>query len=269
MAETPNTLSCKKLGPTEFGAFVDFACQMRRVGKDASFIHIRGATEKSKVNLPEIMQMMETLLKTQDAVILENTPKNEVLIAVKQDEDRCKNLINGTFYTRFSPHSILASVLPFNDRGTEHLARILDAAIPSTDFVGRLGYTRLSRKGNVFLVLDDDPMILKQMEHILQPLGMVETAPMAEEFLHKYKRAAPNCVFIDVHLRTEKGTDLAGVLRKMLDPFAYIIIISSDTVKENIIETKVKGGNGFVGKPLNRDLVTRAAQACNSFIPKK
>lgn len=252
-----------------FAHFVDVACRIRKFGKDACFIHIRSATERSKVNLPEIMSTLEGALKGVDAAILENTPKNEVFVAIHQDEDRCKNMINGVFYTRFSPHAVVASVYPLNERGMEVMARTLEAAIPQSDFKGRLGYTRLARKGNVFLVLDDDPMILKQMEHMLTPAGLVETAPMAEEFLHKYKRAAPNCVFIDVHLRTEKGTDLAGVLRKMLDPFAYIIIISSDTVKENIIETKAKGGNGFVGKPLNRDMVLRAVSTCPTVVPKK
>ncbi len=259
----------RRLSIRDISTLVDFACQKRKLGKDCCYIYIRGATEKSKVNVPEIMNVMEGALSKNDAYLVENPDKNEVLIIVQATEDSCKGIINGTLYSKVSPHAVAATAYPLNERGQEQLLKIFDGMIPATDYVARMAYMRFARKGNVFLVLDDDPMILKQMEHILKPLGHVETAGMAEEFLHKYKLLAPNCVFIDIHLRTERGTDLAGVLRTMLDPHVYSIIISSDTVKENILETKAKGANGFVGKPINRDLVVRACQACQTFIPKK
>lgn len=258
----------RRLTIRDISHLIEFACQKRKFGKDCCYIYIRGATEKSKVPVPEIMNVMEGALAKIDSVMVENPEKSEVLIIAQASEDSLKGIINGTLYSKVSPHAVAATAYPLNERGQEQLLKILDTMTPQTDYVGRMGYMRYARKGNVFLVLDDDPMILRQLEHMLKPLGQVETAGMAEEFLHKYKLFAPNCVFIDIHLRTEKGTDLAGALRVMLDPHVYAIIISSDTVKENIIETKVKGANGFVGKPLNRDLVVRSIQACPTFIKK-
>lgn len=261
--------SKKRFSVREISNVIEFACAKRKFGKDCCYIYIRGANEKSKVNVPEIMAIMEGAFAKDDVVLVENPDKNEVLVIGHVKEDACKGIINGTLYSKVSPHAVAASVYPLNERGQEQLLKILDGMIAQTDYIGRMAYMRYARKGNVFLVLDDDPMILRQMEHILKPFGHVETAAMAEEFLHKYKQFAPTAVYIDIHLKSEKGTDLAGALRVMLDPHAYTIIISSDTVKENILETKAKGANGFVGKPLNRDLIVRSAQAAPTFAVKK
>lgn len=269
VAAQATSQSKRRFTVREISNVIEFACSRRKFGKDCCYIYIRGATEKSKVNVPEIMSVMDSAFVKDDVVLVENPEKNEVLIVGHVKEDACKGIINGTLYSKVSPHAVAATAYPLNERGQEQLLKIFDGMIAQTDYVGRMAYMRYARKGNVFLVLDDDPMILRQMEHILKPLGQVETAAMAEEFLHKYKQFAPTAVYIDIHLKTERGTDLAGVLRVMLDPHVYAIIISSDTVKENILETKAKGANGFVGKPLNRDLVMRSAQAAPTFAVKK
>jgi|GEM_PF-3582258 len=247
---------------------VDMACQKRSVPRNWSYIHIRGAIERPKSELTDVVKFMDAYFRDDEAYIMEDVGKREVLMLVKVEEEGARRFIEGSLEGRFASMGVRASTSNL-EKGEDQLQKIFETFQGADNYSARYGIARFARKGNVFLVLDDDPMILKQMDHMLKTLGHVELASTAEQFLESYKRFSPNCVFIDIHLKTEKGTDLSGVLHELMDPYAYCIIISADTVRDNIVESKIKGAKGFLGKPLNKDLVFRAAQNAATYYAKK
>jgi len=260
-------LKGRRFTATHLDYFVDMACQKRAFARNWSYIHIRGAIERPKSELADVVKFMDGYFRDDEAYIMEDIAKREVLMLVKVGEDGARRFVDASLEGRFASAGIRAAASSL-EKGYDQLLKALESFQGADNYSARYGIARFARKGNVFLVLDDDPMILKQMDHMLKTLGHVELASTAEQFLESYKRFSPNGVFIDIHLKTEKGTDLSGVLHELLDPYAYCIIISSDTVRDNIVESKIKGAKGFLGKPLTKDLVFKAAQNAPTYYCK-
>ena len=141
--------------------------------------------------------------------------------------------------------------------------------IPQGDQASRLGLVRLARMANVFQVLDDDPIMLRQVEHMLKAFGHVETCSVASQFLERYFKYAPNAVFVDIHLRGENGAAMTGALLAKVDPNAHVIMISADAIKENILQSKTNGAKGFLCKPINREQLCRCVLSAPTFVPRK
>jgi DNA-binding NarL/FixJ family response regulator len=84
-----------------------------------------------------------------------------------------------------------------------------------------------------------------------------------------YRKHAPDIVFMDIHMPNMRGTNLLETLLGTLDPHAYVVMISSDTMTQTILESKAKGTRGFIMKPLTRDNLYAHVMRSPSFMPKK
>jgi FixJ family two-component response regulator len=73
-------------------------------------------------------------------------------------------------------------------------------------------------------------------------------------------------LFLDIHLRTAKGNELLRDLIKNVDPFAYVVMISSDTEQKMVLDIKDGGAKGFVVKPFTRQGIIQHLFRAPTFI---
>lgn len=129
---------------------------------------------------------------------------------------------------------------------------IIDACIEPDDVINNVAMARALRMDNHIMVLDNDTEILQQVEQGLGNMGEVTALNSGAQFIERYTSIAPDILFLDIHLKDTTGPQLADKILGTIDPFAYIVIISSDTMKKTVMELRPMGIKGFVTKPFHR-----------------
>lgn len=123
---------------------------------------------------------------------------------------------------------------------------------------------REKRKQNVIMLADDDLFIRKTMVKILAPFGTVIQVERGDDVLPSYIEHNPDILLLDIHMPGRDGLSTADQILR-LDPDAYIIFLSADSVKENVLTAMEKGAAGFLGKPPKKDKVVDYLHQCITF----
>ena len=102
------------------------------------------------------------------------------------------------------------------------------------------------------MVVDDDPVIVKLLNTILQRTGYhVSTALSAVEAIDKF-RADPGCydvVLTDLTLPESSGLEIISALQK-IDPFLIAIVMTGYATKESAVASLRQGAFDFIEKPV-------------------
>lgn len=123
------------------------------------------------------------------------------------------------------------------------------------------------RKGRIkplVLLVEDDPFTLQLVKIAFKETFEVITAETARQALVYYQRHLPDIVFLDIQLPDGNGINL---LKQMTDAddLAYIVMLSSHSEKEKIVECLEHGAKGFIGKPFTRQRLIDASDKFKSF----
>jgi two-component system chemotaxis response regulator CheY len=115
---------------------------------------------------------------------------------------------------------------------------------------------RHGRTEKMIMVVEDDPLSQRLVKNVLQNEYKIITAATGQEAFDTFVRQAPDIIFLDIGLPDVSGLQ---ILEKMLilDPAAYIIMLSGHTYQEAIMQAMKSGARGFVGKPFTRDRLIR------------
>lgn len=258
-------------GVSDLCSFINLLAERRKDKLSWALVHVKVVGQehaKGRV-LAELRQLLDYALQTIDAWMMSSPATGELVVLADNHQRNIQHLIDQLVREHCDTSAIRILIQPLSEKGLQQVQAILSQMIPEGDRASRLGLQRLLRRGNVFLVIDDDPILLKQMEHMLQAIGHVETCSAAPEFLERYIKYAPNAVFVDINLRGENGTAITAAVLQKIDPFAHAIIISADAIKDNVLLAKSKGAKGFLGKPVSRDQLLRVALAAPTFIARR
>ncbi len=106
------------------------------------------------------------------------------------------------------------------------------------------------------LVVDDSPYIQKELTKILERHGceVVATASNGLEAVKKYKELKPDFVTLDLVMPQMGGIQTLVLLRK-LDPRATVIMVSSMSSKDKIVECAKAGARHYILKPFEEEKV--------------
>lgn len=106
------------------------------------------------------------------------------------------------------------------------------------------------------MVVDDSPYIQKQLMKILENHGceVVATASNGLEAIKKYKELKPDFVTLDL-VMPQMGGIQTLVLLKKIDPGALVIMVSSMSAKDKIMECAKAGASHYILKPFEEDKV--------------
>lgn len=246
--------------------FLNFIATKKKAGKDWAFLHIKVNSED--VSLEEINQFLKFQFQEDNPHILNFSDNGQVSLVV-QDTNRKLARIDKKIYETFASDEISAVTHSFDEKGLEIFTKLVAQNIKEDDIPSQVSMKRLGRKTNSIMVLDDDAMVIRQLEHILSGFGHVVVLQNHKEFAETYAKYAPDILFLDIHLRDgTRGTDLIDNLVNGIDPNAHIIIISSDTASETVQEVKSKGVKGFAVKPFDRNKLFKLVMNAPTFIPR-
>jgi two-component system chemotaxis response regulator CheY len=74
----------------------------------------------------------------------------------------------------------------------------------------------------------------------------------------------PDIVFLDIHLPSTQGLAILDELTQ-LDFDAFIIMLSADTSRHNVLESIKKGAAGILKKPPESGKLLRLFRTCPTF----
>ena len=235
--------SLKNLSLPHFISFVS----TKRVEED-KWIFLVILPQDNKITANEIQQYIDFHYKTQNGAIC-IVDNNVFILAPRNEGAVLTHLEQGVF--RDFGHGVVKIVSrTMGNGGIHQLAQLMEPFVQ--DNAARLSFKRMSRLSNVIMVVDDDPMLLKHMEKVLQGYGHILTMTSTYDFENQYNEYAPDILFLDIHIGMEMGNEVLKKLRESIDPNAYVIMISSDTKQEIIVDLKKNNVNGFVVKPIDK-----------------
>jgi two-component system chemotaxis response regulator CheY len=114
------------------------------------------------------------------------------------------------------------------------------------------------------LLIEDDAFSRRMVKNILSKESDVIEAENGSEALIKYVQHAPHIVFLDINLPDANGMELLERLIE-IDDGAFVIMLSGNSVRENIIGSIQKGAKGFVTKPFPKEKLFHYLNAYNNL----
>jgi DNA-binding NarL/FixJ family response regulator len=122
---------------------------------------------------------------------------------------------------------------------------------------------RKARSETRILIADDDMFMRSVIKKTLKGMGETIEDERGDNVLKLYQEHLPDVVLLDIHMPGKQGFDL---LKELLafDPTAYIVMISSDATRENVMRSINEGAKGFVGKPFNPTVLKKYVQFCET-----
>ncbi|MEC7523678.1 MAG: response regulator [Myxococcota bacterium] len=113
------------------------------------------------------------------------------------------------------------------------------------------------------LVAEDDPDVLKMLDHVLRALGDVETARDGQEALEKAKAARPDVIVTDLMMPRMDGLTLSKQL-KHDSKLAHVpvVMLTARTQPRDVIAGINAGARFYVTKPFKtEELVSKVRKA--------
>lgn len=132
---------------------------------------------------------------------------------------------------------------------------------PNMELFNKVVEQRAQREGLSILLVEDDSFTRRLVGNLLRPSHHVMEAETALSALELYNLHAPDLVFLDIEL-----PDLSGhiVLQhiQQLDTQSFVVMLSGNSFKENILAALEDGAQGFITKPFSKDKLLRYLQSC-------
>jgi len=123
-------------------------------------------------------------------------------------------------------------------------------------------YEKREKRGkNVFLICDDDVSVRQNLKKLLSPSGRVHEVDTGAKVCEAYQEYNPDIVLIEVHMPEQNGLSIVNDIIDM-DADAFIIMISADSRKENVLRAISSGSIGFLSKPIKSEKLIEFQSQC-------
>lgn len=111
---------------------------------------------------------------------------------------------------------------------------------------------RQERSKPQIMVVEDDLFLQRLIRNVLEPKGTLSIAENGWLALTQYLQHGPDILFLDINLPDVSGQQL---LRKLIavDPDLYIVMLTGNGDRQNVMQAMQHGARGFVVKPFTRD----------------
>lgn len=123
---------------------------------------------------------------------------------------------------------------------------------------------REAREYNVIMIAEDDKAIQYALSEPLKPHGEIVMVDDGTKVVESYQRHNPDILFLDIHLPGMSGLDIIDKVLNV-DTDAFIIMISSDSTKKNVLHSVSTGAFGFLAKPISKDNLMSCLDQCITF----
>ncbi len=124
--------------------------------------------------------------------------------------------------------------------------------------------TRESREENVVLIIDDDMFIRKTLGKLLEKNATCQDLATCKNVIDEYKKINPDVVILDIHMPDGNGIEILKAINE-IDSNAFVIMSSSDSIKENVLNAIQNGALGFLAKPVEKEKLMKYLEQCITF----
>jgi two-component system C4-dicarboxylate transport response regulator DctD len=125
----------------------------------------------------------------------------------------------------------------------------------------RLTTARTNRTVPEIMIVEDEPFSRRLLEKLLPPEFKVTSLGEADDMLSRYAITVPDILFLDINLPHVNGHELLERVLA-LDPNAFVIMISGNADRQNVLKAMQRGASGFVAKPFSRDRLFEYIRRC-------
>ncbi len=132
-------------------------------------------------------------------------------------------------------------------------------ALSDANKVQSISLRRGRREDALILIVEDDRFTASYATNLLNKDYDVVHAKTGEEAMLYYIEHAPDIVLLDIHLPGLNGLETLRAIRQM-DSESFVVMLSVDTVKENIVDSTASGAAGFLKKPFTKDRLLATVQ---------
>ncbi len=129
--------------------------------------------------------------------------------------------------------------------------RILNKSV-SKILIEQLETKRKNRSSIEILLIEDDLFSTTLIKRAIQKEYNVSSAEDGEKGILKYFITAADIMFLDIELPDINGHEILAKILKH-DPNAFIVMLSGNGNKENIMKAMNSGAKGFIAKPFTKD----------------
>lgn len=107
---------------------------------------------------------------------------------------------------------------------------------------------RRARSQGKILLIDDDFFIRKTISTALSKRFEVVALDGSEDIIEQYKEVNPDMVLLDLHMPGADGWELLDKILAV-DVDCYVVLLSADSARGNVLKSRNSGAVGFVTKP--------------------
>ncbi len=247
---------------TNIAGFIAAAGNLKNKISDYGFLYLKLLDDEltSDQIIKTLKQVTQETKKTEKTAILDIETAREMVILLPLQGELSLGGAKVLLRDQFTGEEILTKSQNLKLGGLNTLLDIITPYVNQEALPEKIALKKLGREENVILILDDDVMMTKMIERILENMGQVISIHDHNDLANHYIKYAPDVLILDIHLRGAKGNEILQTLKEKIDPHAHIIMISSDTKQDLILDIKEKGANGFIVKPFNREKVLAQIQ---------
>jgi CheY-like chemotaxis protein len=120
---------------------------------------------------------------------------------------------------------------------------------------------RAARHEPHLMIIEDDAFTRRLVESTVQKHYPITALGTAEKALITYASTAPNLLFLDINLPDVTGHELLERIMA-LDPQAYVVMLSGNADRDNIMHAMQRGAKGFIAKPFTREKLFQYIDRC-------
>lgn len=144
---------------------------------------------------------------------------------------------------------------------------ILNFTVPA-NIADRMLQQRRNRSQLEVMVVEDDAFSRQIVYNSLHKLYGTSSAPDGKTALANYVQKSPDVLFLDIDLPDITGHE---VLQKIMsfDPKAYIVMLSGNGDRDNVLRAIQSGAKGFVSKPFAKERLIQYIERCPAHRPNR
>jgi two-component system chemotaxis response regulator CheY len=152
-----------------------------------------------------------------------------------------------------SAEGLLTIQLKFEEKKGEH-----------NQSASHLLTARQQRENNVVMVVDDDSFIRSLISKTLVSKAHVLEIDDSMDIVEAYLEHLPDVMFLDIHMPKVSGIEMLEEILNF-DDSAYVVIISADSNRDNVLDAKKLGAKGFLAKPFTKEKLESCYNKCSTI----
>lgn len=217
--------------------------------------------ERGKNRLDQIIQQLLHTYKDKEGIVFPVSDYKAVLV-IRMGVINNYAILKTEIESKLPKHDARVIARKMNAAGLKQIQ--LDLSDKGNGGKISLYKEREGRKDNVFLIADDDIFVRQTLKATLQNYGEVHEVGDGAQVADEYMKCNPDVVLMDIHMPNKNGLDLVDEIMET-DTDSFIVIASSDAIRENVIEAMSGGAAGFLAKPVKKEKILEYMNQCITF----